>query len=941
MTIIGYRIDKGIAMRTGLPLFLLLVALGMADFAPLQAQRPDRDRRREERAAPPAAQSPACPLIVRAEAWLGQPFGVGMVSFRLPPAGSGDLDPGMLIRTGAVQVTDVEGRILYPAEGQAAAARFFRGVFGSADDPADQLITTWFIFRGDAPLQLQVLGCEGVSTQLVPRVSRDNQHQRQLKQWWREYQRIAGEQTEQGDYPDLIETYLTGMLGHRLGQDLPARRRRDGDPLQETLNLLLDAESIRSDLIRDWFAGSDVSGPVDQPVPQPVQWTPVVVDNLPADVPIEPIAMAAPADCFFLRFGTWDNQIWLKKLMAEHGGDLGRMVRLRGHQPRIQSRFLDQLALESTQIDEWFGGRLIRDVAVIGRDTLFGSGPAVGVLLESSDSAALEKRIAGRRSGFDGKGEAPVQLVQVEIAGEKVSFLSSPDNRFRSFHVVQGDFHLFTNSRTIAEAFIIATKGGPSLGRSDEYRFCRAGMPLQRDDTVFIYFPTGFFRNLLTPQHQIELRRRSEVVTAMQLLQLARGAAAGEGYREAGVDFLVGNGFLPAGFATRPQASTVRFSPESWDDSLRGRHGFFLPVSDMRMDSVTAEEAAWYAEKTRFFVESVQQLDPMVIGLRRFEGTEKDVERIVFDARIAPFGQKEYGWVDTMLGPPLQHYVVGSDRDIVRLQVSMKRNRPNAEGDIYQVFGAIQDDLAPDVDSRPQSWLDLWRTAKQIPGYIGSTPPAGLVDWLPRLGGEPDANGFSFSRLLGLWRLQFDSYSLLAFDPARLEPLRGQLRTVPAERAAQVRLSVADLSKSGLGNWVNVVNYRRAWQTSVANARLFNVLIEQFGVDPQHARDFAESLLDVRLVCALGGEYRLAGTEGRPAWISDAWPSFTAPEMPGGYRSPLLAWFRGLELEMNRVANHYELHGYLDIQREAGGGLQLPGADLLKGFSDLLPGFGK
>jgi hypothetical protein len=293
-----------------------------------------------------------------------------------------------------------------------------------------------------------------------------------------------------------------------------------------------------------------------------------------------------------------------------------------------------------------------------------------------------------------------------------------------------------------------------------------------------------------------------------------------------------------------------------------------------------------------------------------------------------------------MLGPPLKQYIVGADNDILRVQVSMRRDRPNSAGEYYQMFAAIQDEVAPDIDLQPTSWLDVWRTAKQIPGYLGSTPPAGMMDWLPRLGGAPDAAGYTYSRLLGLWRLQFGDFSILSFNPQRLEPLRTQLRTVPAERAAQVRVSVADPSKSDIGNWVNTLNYRRAWQTSVANARLLNTLIEQFGVDPAKAKDFAESLLDVRLVCAMDGEYQMAGPPDRPVWISTAWPSFSSPQMPGGYSAPFLTWFRGLEMEINRVGQHYEVHGYLDVKRVNDTPLSMPGLDLLKGFGDLLPGFG-
>ncbi|MFM7739374.1 MAG: hypothetical protein ACKO9H_08220, partial [Planctomycetota bacterium] len=163
------------------------------------------------------------------------------------------------------------------------------------------------------------------------------------------------------------------------------------------------------------------------------------------------------------------------------------------------------------------------------------------------------------------------------------------------------------------------------------------------------------------------------------------------------------------------------------------------------------------------------------------------------------------------------------------------------------------------------------------------------------------------------------------------------LHIEPNERSAQIRLEIQDPSKSKLRDWVNVVNYRRSWQTSVANVRLLNVLTEQFGVPEEQARQVAEDLLDVRLVCSLGGEYRVTETEGRKAWSSSLWPSFSAPTLPEGYTAPLLKWFRGLELEVTKLDNQFSVHGFIDIERESAPS-SLPGFDLFKGFQNLVPG---
>ena len=69
------------------------------------------------------------PLISRVEAFSGQPFGVGMLTFRLPPDG-GDVNSSLVIQSGAVELTEKNNRILYQVLGKQALARFMGKVSG-------------------------------------------------------------------------------------------------------------------------------------------------------------------------------------------------------------------------------------------------------------------------------------------------------------------------------------------------------------------------------------------------------------------------------------------------------------------------------------------------------------------------------------------------------------------------------------------------------------------------------------------------------------------------------------------------------------------------------------------------------------------------------------------------------------------------------------------
>jgi hypothetical protein len=652
---------------------------------------------------------------------------------------------------------------------------------------------------------------------------------------------------------------------------------------------------------------------------------------------VEPIAMCVPEECFYLRFGTWENQVWMQRLMEEYGGNLGRMVQLRGFEYKIQSKFLDQLAIESTDFDQLFGGKLIDDVAVIGYDPYFDDGSAVGVLLHAKDTRLLRGNLSSKRNKFvRANKDKGVTLEAVQIGESVADLLSTPDNRYRSFYVVSGDCHLITTSRKIAERFLESANGIRSLGKSDEFRYARYNLPCDREDTVFVYASTRFFQQLLTPEYQIELRRRNRTITDMMMLDLAKMVAENEGRHASDSTDLVQNGYLPLGFGFRPDNSRFRTEGKTWIDSRRGRRGFFIPIPDIDLQAVTADESAWFRNRAAFFSQSIRSLDPMVIAVKRYD-FEGKIERVVFDAHLAPFGEKKYGWLMSMLGPPIRQEIEASRNDVARFQASIQGGWAFPEIPAHQVFAAVQDEADSNMTTPPTSSLRFFETMRTMPGYVGAWPSPGYLNWFPALGAQPDSQGFTYSRLLKLWRLQWEGFSVVAFDRNRLEALKPDLKVVDSVRPAQVRLQVKDLVGSNLNEWFNSMDYRRSWQTSIANVRFFNLLTQQFRVPPETARQTVERMLDVALVCSLDGEYKVAElASGRKLWYSTAWPSFSNPEMPPDYCAPILKWFRGLEVEITKTETQFSVHGFLDIERQSGS--SLPSFDMFGGFGGLFGG---
>ncbi len=511
-----------------------------------------------------------------------------------------------------------------------------------------------------------------------------------------------------------------------------------------------------------------------------------------------------------------------------------------------------------------------------------------------------------------------------------MTFLSTPDNQLRSFHAVDGDFHLVTTSREIVRRFYEAGQGQGALGGSAEFQNARREMPLEREDTIFAYFSSAFFRGLMSPRYQIELTRRLQSVTDMELVQLAQLAAVGEHAPSDSVDELIAGGFLPPGFGQRRGGEGPVATNHGFVDPVRGARGTFTPIPDVPFDSITRTEAALFARSDQYCRTSWQQMDPLMVGIRRFAlDEEQRLERVVIDANVSPLVEEKYGWLLSMVGSPTDVEVQTDPRDVIMLQMTLKGGLLWPDIPPHHLFLGVQDTTQAG-EIIPTGFQRTLEILKTTPGYLGAWPQLGLLDRLPFLAGQSDAAGFS-QLPFGVWRWQGGGFSALSLNQQVLAEAAQHLQPVPTDNPAQIRLRVADLANSSLAGHVTRLNYGRALQASRGNVDLLNSATQQLRVESASARSIVENLLDTELVCSLGGEYEYApGSDGVPKWRSTAWPD-AAGHLPGDYRAPLLTWFRGASADLTKAPGRVFFQASVDMQRsEREPAVKLPLFDLFK-----------
>lgn len=869
----------------------------------------------------------ASPLWARitAEAIPARPFGIAQITVDLPAGPVPDrFDPTEFY------LTEANGRALYPVFTEGRFRRAVGGILGTAGNRNPATISILFLFTGADPLEitLHTPAPQLITVQPKPQLPRI--YERTLKRWWREYHAAVREQQAMGDYPPIVQTYLTSMLSRRLAIAPPLLSRNkntETDPSQNTLEMLLGFESLRLATLRKTSLGEGNPGEVaNRPLPANLRWPVTVNRHQPADVTIEPMAHHVPQDCFYIRFGSFPNYLWLDQLINEYGGDLNRMVTLRGLTTGASARIQKQLALKKTALATVLGNQVIRDIAIIGRDAFVQEGAAVGVLFEARNELLAVDLKKQRNAALADEQKNGATLRTVKIAGRDVSFLSTPDNRLRSYYAVDGNFHLVTTSQAVMEQFLTLPENGQSLAATVEFRHARQTLPESRKDTVFIYFSSFFLQGLASPRYQVELSRRLQAATDLELVQLAKLAAAAEKAPGHTIDELIQNGLLPVHFGKRADRSQPITQNGRPVDSLRGAPGTFLPIPDVPIQAITLQEEAACRQTRNHYLTHWKQMDPVMIGMKRYALNKQGLERVAIDGRISLLDETKYGWLVSMLGPPTKYQVSEPVGNVISVQASLRGGLLFPDVPPHTMFLGIHDSIPP-TDLKLDGIFKTWSVLNSTPGYLGAWPQTGLLDRLPLgLASQPDIHGFS-QFPLGLWRKQtVDGFAVISFDRNLLAQVAPQLKVKPTDTSAQVRVRVSDLSNAKFAQWVNALNYQRAKQTSAGNIRLLHLLTQQFGVPRKEAMGVAEELLQAQLTCSLGGEYKLTTTaNGRTRWQSTRQPAADHVRLPANYQAPLLSWFRGLESSLTKETDQVMLRGQLDIQRKtAKSTLKLP-----------------
>ena len=876
--------------------------------------------------------------MVAGQAFAGEPFGVGKLDIII----GDDLD----IRwrpDDPLFLHETSSRTRYPA--------FVTSYRIAEEEPTPHLrqLTIFYLFQGSEPLRLSVKtgSADVAKVQCVPRMVGQESYRQVQHEWWTSYSTdlsaLRGPQRQ-------VKEYLVRMLSRRL--DLPLSPR-SGQPASEqpmaelerqferVVSTVLGIDSVLLAMQDDvLFQDRGHEGIADQPLPPPVNVRPVRLPAVPAYVPVEAISLRVPQECFYVRCRRLANYTWLRQFVMHWGGSLHEIVSTPALDYQIRQTIERQLALSPKVSKELSIDETLSDMALIGCDLFFRDGAAVGVLFEAKDGDRLNSIIQQQRAAVK-RTNPGVEQETVYIENRAVSLLSTSDNAVRSFHVVDGNYHLVTNSHYIAGRFLDRQE---ALGRLSEFRYARAKDQSSREATIWIYLSDPFFRKLTSPKYRIEMKRRARALAELKQLRLAGLVAANEGNSVDSLRFLMDEEYLPVGFAQRPDGSQPILVGDTAIDSLRGRPGTFLPIPDMMINKATRREVVDYAEFTNGYRRQWRATDPVIVSMSSSPVGQADREKVSLGILVTPYARERYDALARYLAPASRTRIAKLPNDALSMEAGL-----HDRGRRYQVHVGLQDSEVPYVIREGEieregafefttyfrrntytvvnpSGTDglrllsrFTRTLEygefQVPTADRSRPRA-IADPGMRLAHA--AGGLLATTLVDFLESLFVGLSIEDHGPWTVVGRGAQIRESVLPRLALEQVASPAQMRFRMVDVNNAFTYLQSRKISAANAQLLNLLNQQLNVRPDLAQTEAERILRARLVCPLGGEYQLATESAAPHWSSSAWTTnsyYDLGEVAPDYRFPFLDWLRGLDVALNLTPNTLSANVELEVRQ--------------------------
>jgi hypothetical protein len=334
--------------------------------------------------------------------------------------------------------------------------------------------------------------------------------------------------------------------------------------------------------------------------------------------PDEPLARAAPARFYYLRFASLahlfrvldEADAWITPAAAMSSGfsqnlDLGK-------------RYEAQLGLSRSLVSRVLGPQVVTDVAVVGSDPYLREGTDLTFIFRVKSQAAFVAGLASALATHSAVHGQPA-VETIKHAGIAITITRSADLAVRQHRAEAGGYQLVSNSLGAIKAVIdTIRKQSPALADAPDFRYMLARDAAVPTD-VLGFMSDAFVAEVVGPRQKILESRRMLALGDLLLPgyeALLFGWMYGRPPRS--LDEIVRAGLLAKDDLVHASGEAIAFAPGSAARSSWGTVAALTPLVDLPpLGKVTESERDAY----RLFADSYQRnwnqyLDPVSLRLK-------------------------------------------------------------------------------------------------------------------------------------------------------------------------------------------------------------------------------------------------------------------------------------------------------------------------------------
>jgi hypothetical protein len=333
-------------------------------------------------------------------------------------------------------------------------------------------------------------------------------------------------------------------------------------------------------------------------------------------IPAEPLAAAAPASFYYVRFRSIAHLIQLRERL-----DAGLAPALaglgEGADYDLAGRYEAELGLRQGPLTKLLGPTVVDDLAAVGSDPYLREGSDLSLIFRVRAHPAFEAALAGTLVAF-GAAHGGLRSVTTDHQGTLITITRSGDGVVRRHRAAIGGFDVVSNSLVAIMRVIDAVAGRePRLADEPDFRYMLARDAATPAD-VLAFLSDRFVGEVIGPRQKVLEARRQ-----IALAELSRSGFAAllygwmYGRVPASADELVASGLLKRDELAHAGGERIDWQPGQAARSSWGAVGELMPLIDLPTPAkVTASEKAAYD----IFVTGYQSfwrtsIDPVAIRL--------------------------------------------------------------------------------------------------------------------------------------------------------------------------------------------------------------------------------------------------------------------------------------------------------------------------------------